>query len=455
MSEMANPSTGPTNPAGSNRSFFQQADWLSFGFTVLVALVIYFGTLAPEVTLEFSGFVSTSADYAGVSYPPGFPVWTIYSWIFVKLLPVYSVAWRVAVGSAVAAALACGLVALMVSSCGPLLLENSPAYARLKSAEQKLLRIVCGFVAGMVLGLSRPVWRMAVVAETWALSVLLFALMLCLLTRWIASPARRRFLYAGLFAFGLLLTSNQELIVLMPALLGYVFLGDKELGRDLSSPVALMAGTGWVLGNLGRFPLLGWLPLVTVATAGGSSAIIAVQTRRFGSEWKPAALCVTFVLLGLACFLYLPVASMTNPPANWAYPRTVIGFLHAITRGQYELPHPTDQLLRFGAQLCTLARQTWAGLGWPCLPLIPLPFCLLPLTVRVASKWLVGLGAALVCAGPLVMAWINPAQDRSSTELIVPYFSAMFVVLAVCVGLGLTIAGSVIAKLAMRPAPTV
>src|SRR5579859_3714890 len=102
--ELANPeSIGP---------FFQATDWLAFGITGLVALVVYWCSLAPETTLGFSGTLSTSAKYAGVAYPPGFPVWTLYSWVFATLLPFSNIAWRVAMGSAVAAALSCSLVAL-------------------------------------------------------------------------------------------------------------------------------------------------------------------------------------------------------------------------------------------------------------------------------------------------------------------------------------------------------
>src|SRR5579863_4383482 len=93
------------------------------------------------------------------------------------------IALRVSVGLAVAASLACGLVALMVSRGGMLLLEQRMAFSRWKPAEQNLLRVAYGYAAGMVLGLSRVVWRKAVIADTWALSILLFATMLALLMR--------------------------------------------------------------------------------------------------------------------------------------------------------------------------------------------------------------------------------------------------------------------------------
>jgi hypothetical protein len=129
--EQTAPAEQPSHDAGSPQpvtsAFFQGIDWLSLGLTAAVLLVVYLCTLAPEVTLRYSGVLSTSAKYGGVAYPPGFPVWTVYSWLFVHLLPFSNIAWRVAVGSAVAAALASGLAALMVSRTGAMLLESDPS----------------------------------------------------------------------------------------------------------------------------------------------------------------------------------------------------------------------------------------------------------------------------------------------------------------------------------------
>ncbi len=67
--------------------FFEQTDWLSFLITTALVLMVYFYTLPPEVTLENSGILSTTAMYGGVAHPPGFPLWTIYAWLFIRLLP--------------------------------------------------------------------------------------------------------------------------------------------------------------------------------------------------------------------------------------------------------------------------------------------------------------------------------------------------------------------------------
>jgi hypothetical protein len=117
-----------------------RADWLSFAATSLLSFIGYLLTLAPSITLEWSGILTTSAMYGGVGPPQGYPVWTIYSWLFIKLLPFGNPAWRVAVGSAVAGALACGLVALIVSRSGKFLRTTDPARTKSHSRLFRLRR---------------------------------------------------------------------------------------------------------------------------------------------------------------------------------------------------------------------------------------------------------------------------------------------------------------------------
>src|SRR5581483_10851716 len=104
---------------------FDRVDRWSFVATMLGAFAVYAFTLAPHLTLEWSGVLATSANYAGVGPPPGYPAWTLYSWLFARLLPFGNIAWRVAVGSAVAGAGASGVVAVMVSRAGKLFLEGT------------------------------------------------------------------------------------------------------------------------------------------------------------------------------------------------------------------------------------------------------------------------------------------------------------------------------------------
>ena len=150
--------TRPASPPIAQR--LDGTDCRSFAFAGAIAFTGYLCTLAPDVTLEWSGLMATSANYAAPSAPPGYPVWTLYSWLCAHLIPFSNIAWRVAVGSAVASAVACGLASLMVSYSSRILFDSLPAFSALGPREQNVLRLVCGCVAGLVLAFSGSVWML-------------------------------------------------------------------------------------------------------------------------------------------------------------------------------------------------------------------------------------------------------------------------------------------------------
>src|SRR2546423_5243956 len=92
---------------------FRLIDWLSFGITTLLVFIGYFLTLAPDLTLEDCGELAVGSFYAGVPHPPGYPVWTIYTWLFTEFLPFSNIAFRVALSSAVAGAACLRLIVLV------------------------------------------------------------------------------------------------------------------------------------------------------------------------------------------------------------------------------------------------------------------------------------------------------------------------------------------------------
>src|ERR1041385_601639 len=129
-------------------ALFRKSDWLTCLFTFLVMLVIYGRTLAPEVTLEDAGELITGAVYAGIPHPPGYPVWTLYAWLWTVLVPVGNMAWRVALAEANAVAVACALISLLVSRGSALLLENLEALKELPKKSARWICLVAGVVAG-------------------------------------------------------------------------------------------------------------------------------------------------------------------------------------------------------------------------------------------------------------------------------------------------------------------
>src|SRR3954470_10480478 len=72
-------------PPGPIKPLFRSIDWFAFGFTAVLVFIGYLWTLSPDLTLEDSGELATASMYAGVPHPPGYPVWTVYSWLFTKL----------------------------------------------------------------------------------------------------------------------------------------------------------------------------------------------------------------------------------------------------------------------------------------------------------------------------------------------------------------------------------
>lgn len=424
-----------------------RADRLSFAITTLIALTVYLFTLAPEVTVTWSGVMTTGAAYGGVGPPSGYPMWTLYSWLFIKLLPFSNPAWRVAVGAAVAAAATCGFVSLTVSASARTLFCGSPAFERFNTREQNLIRIVCGCVAGLALGLSGRFWYEAVIQEYWTFDALLFAAAIWFLTRW-TQTRRRCFCWALFFVYGLLLTNNELLIVGLPGLTCAVLLVDTRFGRDLSLVVlplgALLAQPS---GSPIREPGFWNIPLLaTFGSAFLPALILATATRNAGSEWKSALACTLFLVLGLAPYFYLPIASMTNPPMNWGYPRTVEGFFHVISRGQYEKANPTDSLVRLASQLWALLNQTGREFGWIYLLFAALPFCLLWRLNPMGRRWLLSLLPIFLCVGPGLVALLNISMDRQSGNLFEPYFFALRALLAVWAGIGLIIVATMTSR---------
>ena len=142
---------------------FRRIDWIALLITFASVWAVYLWTLAPEVTLEDSGELCTGSYYAGIPHPPGYPFWAIYSWFWTFILPIGNVAWRVEVGQSFAAAVGCGLLALMVSRGSSMLIEGIEDLKSLTRDWENAICVVSGFVAGTLLGLDVFMWSESVV----------------------------------------------------------------------------------------------------------------------------------------------------------------------------------------------------------------------------------------------------------------------------------------------------
>jgi Flp pilus assembly protein TadD len=539
-SKPAAPTPPPLNPEPAPiAKLYRSVDWLTFFLTTLLVLVGYLYTIAPDLTLEDSGELAVGSMYAGVPHPPGYPVWTIYTWAFTKFLPISNIAFRVAVSSAVAAALSAGLVGLLISRGSSLILESIDSFKALERKWENPLCLVSGLAGGLLIGFNGFIWSQAVIVEVYTLAVLTFMAMLAFLMRWLYAPQQRRYLYWAFFMFGLCFCNHQTLIVAAIGIEVLALMGDRRLGRDFFFANALvytlvMLGrahgkTAMLSDNVGVFhvfnfiglaswvvafaysgkleqsvrnlavgaasivALLGFTALITAdgnvvsltaavsqAVAEGKNAadlgrsledaksfaalmipalgyvslagLIAVfamsyNTERSGrllSEWKPVLLSGVIFLLGAAFYFYMPLASMTNPPMNWGYPRTWEGFIHAFTRGQYEKTNPSTNPLILIQQVSMYFQGAKEEFNWANLLVALVPFGFLTQMKSRERGWLIGLTGIYVTLAFLLLILLNPGITRQDRELVKVFFTSSHTIIALGVGYGLSIIGALL-----------
>jgi tetratricopeptide (TPR) repeat protein len=501
----------PLAPPAKLPPLFRPIDWLAFGLTFIVSLVGYLYTLAPDLTLQDSGELAVGSMYAGVPHPPGYPVWTLYTWIFTKIIPFGNMAFRVGVSSAFASAVACGLLTLIVSRGSSMFMESIAEFKTIARRIENSICLVSGVVAGLLIAFNAFMWSQALIVEVYALSSLsLIGGVVCLM-HWTYAPNQYRYLYFSWFLCGISFNNHQSLFVITVAMEILMILVQPRIGRAMmlwnsifyvvgliltSKSSTLMSGNTPLLlifNGIGLGSIAGyvWLSVRTRATAtefmrdailivvtlgamaaGGVRAMLVsaslvlliflgldiylTSQRRpmsWAPQWRKAIACGVAFVMGAAFYLYMPLASMSNPPLNWGYPRTVGGFIHAFTRGQYEKIRPTSG---HGANIVeqtvswvtTYAKQVWFiliqgpveefSLGYLAIGLIPL-FFFRRLQPRERA-WLLGLVAFYIVLGPFLLELFNPAPDRQSISLNKPFFIASHLIIAIAIGYGISLA---------------
>ena len=492
------PGTYPASPTAEVPKLpplFRRIDWLTFFITAVVVWIGYYLTLAPELTLEDSGELATGSYYAGIPHPPGYPVWTVYTWLWTVLIPFKNVAWRVSLGEAAGGALAAGLLALLVSRGSSLLMEGIEDLKAMSGKWENAICVVSGFVAGMLIGFNGFMWSQCVIVEVYAFSVASLMVVLCFLLRWIYAPHQRRYLYLALFMHGICFTNHQTLIVAAMGIEVAIAAANFRLGRHLFLGNSIIYIGGLILKerhilstleqNPAVFVIFNVVGLCSIAAyiwftilsretfqefcfdacwAGfwvfsaciainGVFAILAlaslagaikfaIDTWKLGWEWLVVLICGFCWIAGAMFYFYMPLAGMTNPPMEWGYPRTVEGFIHAFTRGQYEKTNPTPiftEPTRFLGQLVRLGAGIKEEFSLVYAFLALVPFVFFRKLHRRERAWIIGVSAIYLCLGVLLLILLNPPPDRQAQGLVRVFFTASHTCISLLVGYGLTI----------------
>ena len=514
---------------------FRRIDWMTFLVTALCVWVGYYWTLAPDLGLEDSGELAVASMYAGIPHPPGYPVWTIYTWLWANFLPMGNIAWRVALGEATAGAIACGLIGLLVSRGSSMLMEGIADLKQIAGKWENAICIVSGFVAGLLLGYNGYMWSQSVIVEVYAFSVLSLMGVMLFLLRWVYAPHQNRYLYLAFFMYGICVNNHQSLLPIAMGLEVLIVMVKPRLGKEflfwnttlylagLAMNLSLISGnipvfvifnfigigsaaawtwltlrenekttayigsgavglstllflvtklqlsnlkTPWspsdalkaaeMLEQMKTYALIGLLVFVGVRLYQGYNSMFVNKERRSNDGLAVIWTGVAF-MIGMSFYLYMAIAGMSNPPMQWGYPRTVEGFIHAFTRGQYEKISPTkgvgdgffEQTANFIGTYTKQLLMYLDGLdnefNLVCILMAVGVFLFYRQMQKRERNWLIGIVAIFICLGPMLVLLLNPPPDRQARELIRVFFTASHVLVSIGVGYGMALLAAYLA----------
>jgi hypothetical protein len=200
---------------------------LLFVFTV----GLYTRTMAPGalMTLGDPGDLQAAVATLGVPHPTGYPLFVLTGWLWVHLLPVGTVAFR---------------LNLLVAVCGALAVSLSYLLA-LRLTDRHLPAVG----SALLLGLSYTFWTQTSISEVYTLNAVFVAAVLYLLVRWGQSraaaapdcPAGGSSLLWAAFVYGLSMAHHRTMILLLPAIAVYVAMVDRRVYADRRLLARLLA----------------------------------------------------------------------------------------------------------------------------------------------------------------------------------------------------------------------
>ncbi|HPK36801.1 MAG TPA: DUF2723 domain-containing protein [Kiritimatiellia bacterium] len=224
--------------SGPNLAFFRRIDWTAFWTATIISFLVYFFTLGPSVTLEDSGELAVAGDHLGVPHPPGYPIWTmcaylfarVFSWVTFRGQP--TPAWSISLMSAVFAALAAGITAMLITrSASDMMRDAHEGEEDFRQQESDLLCWAGGVGGSLVFAFSPVMWSQATIVEVYTLNAFFLMWIFLLTYRWMRCPAEKT-LWLTAFVFGLGLTNYQVLLLAALPLVVMIFLRDIALFRD-------------------------------------------------------------------------------------------------------------------------------------------------------------------------------------------------------------------------------
>ncbi|MDI6735973.1 MAG: DUF2723 domain-containing protein [bacterium] len=286
----------------------------------LISFFTYLKTLTPSIPLHDAGELVTCAWLLGIPHPPGYPFYCLLGKLWITILPIGNIAYRMNMLSALCGALTCMMVYFIILKVGSGKLSDSNLQIQNpKSKIQNFIFLIPAMIAGLTLAFATTFWEQAVIAEKYTLNALFATLLIFILLKWaevISTEHGARsteqktpyfllhaprsmlhapcFLYLFAFTLGLSFTHHFQTIFLLPAT---IFL--------------VIAVVWWKKGKDGKTYSISLSPL---------------------SPFFPLTL---FFILPFSFYLYLPLRAIFHPAINMGDPKTLERFLEHIQTAQF------------------------------------------------------------------------------------------------------------------------
>ncbi|MBU1261849.1 DUF2723 domain-containing protein [bacterium] len=283
-------------------------------FLLLFSFLLYLLTLTPTVGLHDSGDMTTACWSMGICHPTGYPLYTIFGKLFITLIPIGSIAYRMNCLSAIFASLAVMMVYFIILK----LISFQFAIRNPQSA------ILSSIVASLILAFSATFWEQAVIAEKYTLNAFFFSLLTFLLLKWQESIRNSQFAIRNLYLFSFIL--------------GLSF------AHHFQTTYIIPGSIFFILATL-------WNHRATKAQRKKKSPQITQITQIFSIRNSQFAIRnLLLFLLPLFLWLYLPIAASFNPPLNWNNPQDLFGFINHITGFGYKALFSLPSITRLISQ---------------------------------------------------------------------------------------------------------
>ncbi|MEW6608843.1 MAG: DUF2723 domain-containing protein [bacterium] len=298
---------------------FSPIDYAGGIVVFFICWVVYLHTLTPTIGFHDSGDMITAAYVLGIPHPTGYPLYCLFGKLWMTILPLGNIAYRMNLASALCASLACMMVYFITLKVGS---KNMSTEQRAKSMEQKtpssklqaqclllsrISSLIPAIVGALMLAFATTFWEQAVIAEKYTLNALFATLLIFILLKWQeamsteheaksleqkAQSSRLKaqsYLYLFAFTLGLSFTHHMQTIYLVPASIFFIIAAWWKYRKSLTTY---------------------HLSLTTIKL-----------------------LCL--FILPLFLYLYLLIRANQNPPINWSDPETWNRFIFHITGSGY------------------------------------------------------------------------------------------------------------------------